>query len=224
MSEPHPRAMRAVTSHVRARPRLLISALIGALAAFVVPDIESAVTRALLGWNIGVWLYLVLIGLMMLRADHGRLRKAALAHAEGAAVVSAVVVAASLASLVAVVLELAAAKAGARHAVPHALIALVTVAGSWLLLPTLFTLNYASLYYRVENGQGLAFPGTDKSFKPDYMDFLYFSFTIAVALQTSDVTVTTPTMRRVVLVQSLLAFVFNTTILAFTINIAASLF
>ena len=198
--------------------------LIGVLAALVVPDIDSLVTRALLGWNVGVWLYLVLIGQMMLRADHGKLRRVALAHAEGATVVSAVVVAASLASLVAIVLELAAAKAGARHAVPHALIALVTVAGSWLLLPTLFTLNYASLFYRNERGEGLAFPAAGDSFKPTYMDFLYFSFTIAVALQTSDVAVTSAPMRRLVLLQSLLAFVFNTTILAFTINIAASLF
>ena len=88
----------------------------------------------------------------------------------------------------------------------------------------LFTLNYASQYYRVEKGEGMLFPGATEHFKPGYLDFAYFSFTIAVALQTSDVAVTTPVMRRMVLVQSLLAFVFNTTILAFTINIAASLF
>ena len=98
------------------------------------------------------------------------------------------------------------------------------MAGSWILLPTLFTLDYARLFYRVETGEGLQFPGVDRTFKPTYLDFLYFAFTIAVALQTSDVTVTTRPMRRLVLLQSLLAFVFNTTILAFTINIAASLF
>ena len=216
--------MRSVGHHVRARPRLLFSVLVGIAAAILVPDIESPVPRALLGWNAGVWLYLVLIGQMMLRADHGKLRQVALAHAEGAATVLAVVVSASLASIVAIVLELAAAKAGARHAVPHALFALVTVAGAWILLPILFTLDYARLFYRVGSGEGLQFPGADKTFKPDYADFLYFAFTIAVALQTSDVTVTTRPMRRLVLLQSLLAFVFNTTILAFTINIAASLF
>ena len=216
--------MHPVAHHLHARPRMLFSVVVGVLAALVVPDVGSGVTRALLGWNIGVWLYLGLIFAFMLRADHGRLRKVALAHAEGAAAVSAIVAAASLASIVAIVLELAAAKAGARHAVPHALFALVTVAGSWLLLPTLFTLDYASLFYRVEKGEGLVFPDAGAGFKPTYMDFLYFSFTIAVALQTSDVIVTTPAMRRRVLLQSLLAFVFNTTILAFTINIAASLF
>jgi uncharacterized membrane protein len=92
------------------------------------------------------------------------------------------------------------------------------------LLPTLFALDYAGLFYRVEQGEGLVFPEAAAGFKPDYVDFLYFSFTIAVALQTSDVAVTGKPMRRLVLVQSLLAFVFNTTILAFTINIAATLF
>ena len=216
--------MKRVVHHVKARPRLLFSAAVGAAIGVGLPDVGSPVTRALLGWNIGVWLYLVLIGTMMLRADHHRLRQVARAHAEGAKTVSLVVAVAALASIVAIALELAAAKTGARQALPHALFALATVAGSWLLLPTLFTLDYASLYYRVEAGEGLLFPDASPGFRPDYLDFLYFSFTIAVALQTSDVTITSRAMRRLVLVQSLLAFVFNTTILAFTVNIAATLF
>jgi len=88
----------------------------------------------------------------------------------------------------------------------------------------LFTLNYASLYYTVEQGSGLAFPGAEPGFRPHYVDFLYFSFTIAVALQTADVAVTGRTMRIVVLGQSVLSFVFNTAVLAFFINIASGLF
>ena len=61
-------------------------------------------------------------------------------------------------------------------------------------------------------------------FEPGYSDFFYFSFTIAVASQTSDVTVTTRAMRRLVLLQAVLSFIFNTMILAFSINMAASLF
>jgi uncharacterized membrane protein len=216
--------VKRIVHHVKARPRLLFSAAVGAAIGVGVPDVGSPVTRALLGWNIGVWLYLVLIATLMLRADHHRLRQVARAHAEGATTVSLVVAAAALASIVAIVLELAAAKTGARNALPHAMFATLTVAGSWLLLPTLFTLDYASLFYRVEHGEGLLFPGATADFRPDYLDFLYFSFTIAVAMQTSDIAVTSSAMRRLVLVQSLLAFVFNTTILAFTINIAASLF
>ena len=96
--------------------------------------------------------------------------------------------------------------------------------GSWLLLPTIFALNYASACYRASHGSGLQFPGADESFNPDYGDFLYFSFTIAVASQTADVSVSTQAMQRLVLLQSLLSFAFNTAILAFTVNIAASMF
>ena len=103
-------------------------------------------------------------------------------------------------------------------------LALATVAGSWLLLPTVFALTYASAYYRPVHGSGLQFPGADETFKPGYGDFLYVSFTIVVAAQTADVSISTSVMRRLVLLQSLLSFAFNTAILAFTINIAVSLF
>ncbi len=183
------------------------------------------VTRCLIGWNVGVWLYLVLIGVMMLRSDHVRLRRTALEEDENAATVLGVVVVAAVASMIGIVVELASAKTpGARHALPHILFALSTVIGAWLLVPTLFTLSYAGIYYRSPHGAGLAFPQADANFHPDYADFLYFSFTIAVASQTADVSVTTQGMRRVVLMHALLSFAFNTAILAFTINIAASMF
>jgi uncharacterized membrane protein len=199
--------------------------LVGSAAALLMPGAYSPVTRALLGWNVSVWLYLTLVGSMMLQSDHGRLRRVAAAQAEGAATVLAIVIVASVVSLLGIVVELSAAKLpGARHALPHLAFALATVTGSWLLLPTVFTLTYASVYYRTERGSGLQFPGADDGFKPDYVDFLYFSFTIAVAAQTADVNVSTPAMRRLVLLQSLLSFAFNTAILAFTVNIAASMF
>ena len=217
--------MAGLFSHVRTRPRLFIAAAVGVAAALIAPGIEHPTTRALLGWNVGVWLFLLMIGWLMLRADHEHLRRAAIAQAEGASVVLGLVIVAAIASLAAIVVELSAAKGpGAPHAVPHVLFALTTVAGSWLMVPTLFALNYASLYYRTNRGGGLKFPEPDAGFKPDYADFLYFSFTTAVASQTADVTITNRPMRRLVLLQAVLSFLFNTTILAFTINIAASLF
>ena len=81
----------------------------------------------------------------------------------------------------------------------HCAFAFVTVIGSWLLLPMLFALTYASEYYGAEPDRGLAFPATPKGFEPDHTDFLYFAFTIAVTAQTSDVGVTTRPMRRLVL-------------------------
>jgi uncharacterized membrane protein len=217
--------MSRFASHLRARPRLAIAMLVGIAAALLLPATLAPVTRCLLGWNATVWLYLILIGWMMLHADPGHLRRVAVAQAEGALTVMAIVSAASVVSLVGTVMQLSAAKApGAANAASHVVIALATVAGSWLLLPTVFTLTYASVYYRVAHGSGLQFPGADDSFKPDFGDFLYFSFTIAVASQTSDVNASTPAMRRLVLLQSVLSFAFNTAVLALTVNIAASMF
>jgi uncharacterized membrane protein len=205
---------------------MVIGVLAGVAAGIAAPA-TSTITASLFGWNVGVWLYLVLIGLSMLRADQTHLRKVALAHAEGAFTVSVAVIAAALASFAAIVLELAAAKSAGSppHALPQVALTLVTVTGSWLLLPTLFMLNYATLYYTVDRGTGLHFPpDADAEPRPTYADFAYFSFTIAVALQTADVAITTTRMRQLVIAQSVLSFVFNTTILALLVNIAASLF
>jgi uncharacterized membrane protein len=218
-------SMTGPLHRLRSRPRLASALLLGIAVALVLPASLHWVTRCLLGWNVAVWLYLVLMAMMMLRADHERLRRVALAHAEGAALVLAVVITAAVASVIGVIVELTAAKVpGAPHALPHVLFALATVVGSWMLLPTLFTLTYASAYYGTVHGTGLKFPEADASFRPGYSDFLYFAFTIAVASQTADVSVSSSAMRRLVLLQSILSFAFNTAILALTINIAASMF
>lgn len=216
--------MKRLFSHFLAHPRLLIAALVGLAAALALPGSHSTTTRMLFGWNVAVWLYLALVGWKMLHADHQSLRSVAMAQAEGAATVLTVVILAALASLVGIVVELSAAKvSGAPHALPHVAFALATVVGSWLLVPTMFALSYASVYCRPSPGSALQFPQVEDSFQPDYRDFLYFSFTVAVACQTSDVAVASQPMRRLVLLQSVLSFGFNTAILALSINMAASL-
>lgn len=226
--------------HLRTRPRLVGSVLAGIAVGLASTHFAGLVTRALVGWNTGTWLFLILTGWMMFRADHEHLRRAALAQAESAGAVLALVTVAVVMSLVAIVYELSEAKHGGHHAWPHVTFAFATVIGSWLLLPTLFAMNYATLYHRKaddsrppplassgarpDSPQGLMFPDPVPHFKPGYADFLYFSFTIAVACQTSDVMVSSRAMRRLVLLHSLLSFAFNTTVLAFTINLAASLF
>lgn len=221
--------MHRLVSHFRAHLRLATAIALGVAAAGLLPGHYAMVSRALLGWNVAVWLYLALVGWMMAHADHRRLRQVAEAQAESVGTVLALVSMASVVSLLGTVLELSAAKVpGAPHALPHVALALATVLGSWLLLPTMFTLTYASRYYGAGGeggaGGGLQFPGAKAGFKPGYGDFFYFASTIAVASQTADVSVTLPAMRRLVMGQSLLSFGFNTAILALTVNIAASLF
>jgi uncharacterized membrane protein len=221
-----PRAAPARSAaHLIAHRRLLVCAAVGLAVGATWPGIDSAVARALLGWDVLVWLYLGWVAVALVRADPGHIKRLALAQAESAGVALTIVVVAAVMSLVAIVFELLAAKAaGPQHMLPHLVFAFVTVVGSWLLLPTVFGLTYASAYYGPEPDGGLAFPGASKGFEPDHTDFLYFSFTIAVTAQTSDVDITSRAMRRLVLCQSVLSFVFNTTILALSINAAASFF
>ena len=215
----------AAVSHLFAHRRLIACVVIGCIVGAAWPGVESLVSRALLGWNVVVWLYLVVVVFALVRAEEGHYKRVALEQAESAAAVLAIVVGAAVVSLVAVVFELIAAKAAGPHRMlPHLVFGGFTVLGSWLLLPTLFGLTYASEYYGPEPDRGLSFPDSEPEFEPDHTDFLYFSFTIAVTAQTSDVGVTTRAMRRLVLFQSILSFVFNTTILAFSVNAAASFF
>lgn len=217
--------MKSIARHVLAHPHLLLSLLVGAGVALWLPASQAPRTRALLGWNVALWLYLALAGWAMFRADPGRVKRVASAQAESAGTVLVMVIVAALVSLVGSVLELSAAKAaGQAVALPHVALALSTVVGSWLLLPTVFALRYASLYFHTPQGAGLRFPDEAKDFSPDFSDFFYFSLTIAVASQTADVAVSARRLRRWVLLQALLSFVFNTAILALTINVAASLF
>jgi uncharacterized membrane protein len=130
---------------------------------------------------------------------------------------------AAVTSLVAIVVELAAVKSlGVESALPNILLTGATMLGAWFLIPTMYTLHYARHYYRSpENETSLKFP--DRHLKPDYWDFLYFSFTIAVASQTSDVVLRSTAVRRTALAQSVLSFFFNVAVLGLSVNIAAGL-
>ncbi len=92
----------------------------------------------------------------------------------------------------------------------------VAVATAWVLLHTAFTFHYAHLYYG-DSGRapGLTFAGGP----PDDLDFAYFAFTIGMTFQTSDVPITDKAVRRVALLHAVLAFVFNTVVLALAVNL-----
>lgn len=220
-----PRPARLHYSYWKSHPHFVVSSLVGIAAGLLAFDVVHLAARCLIGWNVGVWFYLAWTAWTMTHYGVDHLERIAKAQAEGASTVLAVVATGALASFGAVVVELAAAKSGgARHALPQVLLTISTVAASWTLVPTLFSLNYASVYHvTTAHDGGLRFPEEVPEFVPDYSDFLYFAFTIAVASQTSDVVITNRPMRRLVLLQSVLSFVFNTTVLAFAINIAASL-
>jgi uncharacterized membrane protein len=216
-------SMNTIRQTVRARPRLFISILVGAAAGLALPLQWDAVTKVLIGWNVTVWIYLALVGWLMVRSTHVRVRSIAEQEDKGAGIILAIMSIAAIVSLAAIVLELSTSKnLSAGHRLAHYAFTGATVFGSWCLVATLFTFHYARAYYRSPIGQrALQFPDGEAS--PDYWDFLYFSYTIAVAAQTSDVSVMSRSMRKIVLAQSILSFFFNLAILGLSINIAASL-
>jgi uncharacterized membrane protein len=208
---------------LRNRPRTVLGLLIGVVVMLVVPWHVSTMGRVLIGWDAAVWSYLLMIWVHMAVADEHRVREYASRDDENAGVVLFVICTATIASIVAIVVELTSAKgtAGASSAW-HYLLTGLTLIGAWFLIPTIFTLHYARLYFDPDAKEtALLFP--DHKLEPNYWDFLYFSFTIAVASQTSDVVLRSRSIRRATLAQSILSFYFNVAVLGLCVNIAAGL-
>jgi len=219
-----PGARSALVRFVQGRPRLTIAWALGLAGAALLPAGVRPVTRFLLGWNVAVWAYLALMAWLMMRASAARARAMAEREDPGATAVLVLMSLAALASLAAIVLELA----GTRDLAPprrllHYALTGATLSGSWLLVNAMFSFHYARLFYRSSaDCRPLRFPGAAAE-SPNYWDFLYFSFTIAVAGQVSDVSVMTRAARKIVLAQSVLGFLFNAAIIGMSINVAAGL-
>ena len=207
---------------IHSRPHLSFSVVLGAVLWPLLPEDWHPLTRVLTAWDMTVWSYLVTMLWSMLHADHHDIRRAATRQDEKGPVILATLSVAVLISLAAIVSQLAALKNDTGNlALQYTFVAL-TVIGSWLMVGVMFCSHYAHLYYTNHDSEPLlGFP--DKDLQPHYWDFLYFSFTISVAVQTSDVSVRGRRMRKVVLGQSVLCFFYNLAILGLSINIAASL-
>ena len=205
------------------RPRLVGTFLFALCSLFFLPQHWSWASRALLSWNVGVWSYLCLMGFLMSRANHHHVKAMALREDRSAVMVLVVLSLSAIISIGAIVLELAGTRelAADLRALKY-LFAGATVLGSWALLGVIFCFHYAVLFYQSpERQRALRFP--DDEAQPDFWDFLYFSFTIGVAAQTSDVMVISRSARKTVLALSVLSFFFNVAVLGFSINIAAGL-
>ena len=217
-----PRRAPSLLRIVRSRPRLFLSGAVGALVTLALTAVPGwrPTTRVLVGWDIGIALYLALAFHMMARSDVHQLRRRAAAQDEGRLMILVLTVAAALASLAAIVVELG-SSAGGRQA-GHLVLATITILLSWAVIHTIFALHYAHEFYDgpAASGGGMAFPGGDE--EPDYWDFVYFSFVIGMTSQVSDVGVTTKEIRRTVTAHGIVAFLFNAALLALTVNIAAS--
>jgi uncharacterized membrane protein len=202
--------------------RLWTSVGISCLIYFLLPQQWSTLTRVLVCWNCGVGLFLALIFLWMRRLTADQICSRFIEEDESAPIIVAAVTVAAMLSLVAIIEPLATLKQAAGTArAGHMALAALTLVNSWILVPTMFTTHYADLFYSApERDRPLRFPETEM---PIFWDFAYFSFTIAAACQTADVSTLNVAARKAVLAHTLISFLFNASILGFAINVTAGL-
>jgi len=221
ISAARPMPLRLARLHVR----LLISVAVGLLTTLGLSMTEwSMATKLLLGWDIGIVLYLVLVYDLMMTCGVDEIRRRAAEDDEGAVALLVLTSLSALAIMGAIVAELGIAKSAGQPASGIGIaIAMVTILASWAFVHTIFALHYAHEYYG-ERGDhavgGLTFPGRQA---PDYWDFLYFSIVIAMTSQVSDVVITSKVIRRIVTIHGTLAFFFNVAVFALTVNIVSNL-
>jgi len=206
---------------VKARWRLLVSGVLGLVLIGLLPSELLHVTRLLIGWDAGIGLYLMLVLAMVTGSDAVQVRRHSAIQDEGHYAIPILTVTAALASLAAIVVWLRLTPDTESQPTHLALLFLTTIL-SWLFVHSIFALHYAHEYYgegRDRQIGGMSFPGDQT---PDYWDFAYFSFVIGMTFQVSDVQVSNRLIRRLVVTHGALSFVFNTAILAVTVNLATS--
>jgi len=205
----------------RLRPRFLASALLAIMAYSVLPAIWTLNTRLLVAWDMGAACFLALAWSMAGRSSTEKMQQRAAEEDVTAVVFLILTLSTAVASLAAIAAELSGIRDAGDEQVFRLSIAGLTILCSWFFVHTIYAIHYAHEYYG-DRGErrGLVFPHDGK---PDYFDFLYFSFNLGAAAQTSDVVIVSKRMRRLALAHTILSFLFNTTILALAVNVGAGL-
>jgi uncharacterized membrane protein len=208
-----------VWNHVK----LWIAAFVGVVLVLALPSRWDWIVRVLAGWNGAVFLLVPLTYAWMRKLDARALRARYQEEDPTAPLILLVTVISALLSVLGIIALLSTARqvpSGER--VAHLLLACTTIVSSWALVHTMFTIRYADMFYSVLDGDAppLSFPDTAE---PLFWDFVYFAFTIGVACQTADVSTRQTDIRKMVIIHSVIAFVFNLAILGFAINVSAGL-
>jgi len=206
--------------------RLIVAIAVG-IAVWLLLPLDDHIDRILAGWNAAGWLYIVLILIMMMRAEVEGIKRQAELEEESRAAALIITTLGAIFMFVAIVAQLSALgeESGFDRRVTFAL-SFSTILVSWLLVQIVFAVYYAHEFHSESKrggrgaGGGLKFSGERA---PDYLDFLYFSFVVGTTNQTSDTAVTSRAMRRVVMIHGLLSFFFNTMVIALTVNLTAQL-
>ncbi len=214
---------------IQARPRLVLGVAAAIVIALLLPADWPRTTRTITAMDAGGLVFLVLTWVMMARSTERHMRLRAALQDEGQFVILLLTAGAAVFSMITVALELHGLKdLPAESTAEHVGLAAATIVCSWFVTHTMFALHYAHGFYidpdpdddKEASRGGLDIPGCPR---PDYWDFLYFSVTIGMTFQTSDVQIKNRALRRQALAHGVLSFFFNTVILALSVNIAAGL-
>jgi uncharacterized membrane protein len=223
---------------LHARPKLVAAVLLAVATAALLSYFEPSALKlpppqpgqqsqwqwvmyCLIGWDAGVVLYICIVAWIIARLESrdelDHIRERASKEDEGRGAILVLTVTATLASLAAIVVLLG---QGKNNDTPSQLtVACTTILLSWAFVHLIFATHYAHEFYSEGSAaSGLKFPGGEK---PDYLDFVYFSFVIGMTFQVSDVAVTSRSIRETVLAHAIVSFLFNVALLAIVINIAA---
>ncbi len=210
----------------RSRLRLAAMLLAGLLAATASGLAGHWVEAPAVGWGTASLTYVVWVWVAIGRFDPAETRAHATAEDPSRSITDLLILAANVASLgavAAVVVDSHASGGGSRFG--GGLLALASVALSWLLVQTLFTLRYAELYYSIGGKAGTAVGGIDfnQERHPQYTDFAYLATSLGMTYQVSDTALQNHGIRAEALKHSLLSYLFGTVILATTISLVISL-
>jgi uncharacterized membrane protein len=209
---------------LHAHGRLIAAGAVGILIALLLPARLGVASRLLAAWDVAALVLATFAWTIILGNGAAETQRHAGTHDPGRRAVGLLVILTSAVSLLATAVILRQARS-CPPAVRELFVALciLAVASAWVLTHTAYALRYAHLYYRddEEGVGGLSLPGDAA---PAYLDFAYFAFTIGMCFQVSDISVSSPQIRRAVLGHSVLSFLYNTAILATAINLAVGTF
>jgi uncharacterized membrane protein len=221
MTLPATNRLATVSVRLDQRQRLLIAAVLGGVAAAATAFFFPWQLSVLAGWDFAAAFVAGSVWIFVSALDAESTQKVATREDDSRTLVDVIMVVASLVSLVGVILGLAHARthSGVVSSVLTG-VAVFTVFLSWFTVHTLFALRYAHLYYRAPAG-GIVFAKSDDP--PDYLDFVYFAFTVGMTFQVSDTGIDQRTIRRAVIRHALLSYLFGTVIVGVAINVVGNL-
>ncbi len=208
------------------RPRIYSAIAAAVLVGLLTPPTLAMALRCSAAWIAGGLVYIALAFAIMQHCDADHIRRRAARQDAAAQIILIIIllyIAASFAAILGLLTEAKSPTASAELKTLCLSLAGATILVSWFVTQIAFTFHYAHEHYAPDGRfteAGLGFPDDEH---PDYWDFFYFATSVGATSQTSDTTVRSKAMRRLVSLHAIISFFFNTMVLALTINLAAGL-